>query len=220
MLLLSPSEAALAIGVKCGGSAPADDDPQLVAILNYITPRVEDACNVYSLTRTTNTDKFIVQRMPAYNSCRWPVPQEVPRLSLRLSNGFVVADSVVVTDPDGEELDLTDSVDMEREMGMVYLDSWVRGTYTVTYDSGFEPVAGETPADADTQVMTGVPMWMKGIAISALVLWYRTVVMSPKGGTKEISHGTILNHLHREIATRVYQRYMRPRVDCLCAERR
>lgn len=223
MLLISPPEAAAAIGAKCGGSSPSADDAALVSILGFVTTRVEDALDVYSLTLCESYDKFRVKAMPAMNSRRRTDPE--PRLSLRLSNGFVVVGSIVVIDPFGAEIDLETLADVDYEVGVINLSSWSRGTYKVTYHSGFEPEAEPVPVplnyDEDGRVLLLVPDWIKAIAIGALVTWYRTMFLQPKGGTaKDLAHRSISDAIYKEIMARIYKRYLRPRMDVVFAERR
>lgn len=222
MLLISPPDAAAAIGAKCGSSAPSADDAALTSILGFITVRVEDALGVYSLTLEESYDRFRVKAMPPQNSRRKADPD--PRITFRLSSGFVVIGSVEVVAPNGKLLDL-EGADIDYEMGLVHLSSWSRGTYNVTYQAGFEPEAEPIPPpvgyDEDNRVLMLVPDWIKAIAIGALVTWYRTMYLAPKGGTvKDLAHRSISDAIHREISTRIYGRYLRPRMDVEFAERR
>lgn len=217
MLLISPTNAALAIGAKCGGSAPTADDAAMLTILNFITPRVEDALNVESLTLEEHIDHF---RLPAMNL---GTTQLGPRITLRLNNGFVVPDSVVVTGPDGTEIDADIEADIDYIQGLVHLFVWGKGTYKVSYAAGFEP---ETEPeilpdgyDTNQRVLQDVPEWIKAIAVAALVTWYRMSFLSPKA-SKDLSYAQVQNALQREIATRVYSRYMRPRQSVVFGESR
>lgn len=217
MLLMSPSEAALGIGAKCGGSSPADDDPQMVRILRYITPRIEGALNVKSIQRKTWRDSFYVPSMPCNTAGR-------VELSLLLSNGFVLPSNVVITMPSGTTITGAEaSACLQAELGVVKLESWTRGIVTVDYESGFEVPADPdplpTPApDPEDKVLLGVPDWMKGIATQLLIVWYRTSVLNPKF-PKEISFGQVDSLLKRELYARVYEKYMRPRVGMIFSDR-
>jgi hypothetical protein len=224
MLLISPSEAALAIGAKCGGSSPTDSDPSLLAILNYITPRMEDSLNVASLPRRENRDIFEMLRKPEHR-CQYPVDIYGIQTVIRLTNGFLVPDTYTLVDPLGNEVDMadTDIVDVDREQGLLRLMDWRKGYYSFTYTAGFEPAGDppeeETPLDADTRVLANIPVWMKAIVIDCLVLWYRTVMLKPTAD-KDLSYSGMIKELHREIAARVYMRYMRPRNNVIWAEAR
>lgn len=223
MLLLSPTEAASAIGARCGSSAPSAEDTALLSILGFVTVRVEDALNVYSLTLEECYDIFRVKAMPALNSRRKADPD--PRITLRLSNGFVIVGSVELTDPSGAVLDLDTAADIDYEHGLIHLSDWSRGVYKATYQSGFEPEAEPIPVpvgyDEDSRLLLLVPDWIKAIAIGALVLWYRTMYLNPKGGTaKDLAHRSISDAISREIGSRIHGRYLRPRMDVEFAERR
>jgi len=216
MLLMSPSEAALGIGAKCGGSSPADDDPQMVRILRYITPRIEGALNVKSIERKAWRDSFYVGSMPCHSTGR-------VELSLLLSNGFVLPSNVVITLPSGATLTGAEaSACLHAELGYVTLESWTRGIVTVDYESGFEvpadPDPVPTPFDENDKVLLGVPDWIKGIATQLLIVWYRTAVLNPKF-PKEISFGQVDSLLKRELYARVYEKYMRPRVGMVFSDR-
>ena len=222
MLLIGPTEAAQAIGAKCGGSAPSAADPALIAILNMMTPRVESALNVYSLTRMTVNER--VEFGTAGRNCHWHGGNPPPTLNLRLSNGFLVAGTLVLRDPDGVEIDLTTIGDVDLELGTVSLTSWCKGSHTLTYESGFTP--GDVldpnypdPENSESRVLQGIPAWMQALAVEYLTLWYRTSVTSPKA-TKDLSYASVGNALQREITARVYGKYQRPRMGMLFTNKR
>ena len=217
MLLISPTEAAMAIGAKCGGSAPSSEEPALLAILQYITARVEDSLNVFSLTLSESTERFYASFMPKYSA---GVDQS---MSIRLSNGFVVPDTVVMIDPLGEVVDMT-TADIDNHLGVVNLSCWTHGAYTITYQSGFTPGDLIFPDDPDpvhteNRILVGIPEWMKAIAVSCLVVWYRTSFLSPRA-SKELSYGAVNQAIHQEISARIYGRYQRPRIGHLFTDRR
>lgn len=223
MLLMSPDEANAAIGVTCGGQAPGADDPQLIAALRYMTPRIEGAFNVHSLTRGKWIDTFYCSGMP----CRGERNEQ----ALLLSNGFVVDGSISITAPDGttmtgaELLALEDpytgNVDLPH--GVVTLRQWSRGVYAVTYDSGFEAPTPPDPVPPnyrpEDQVLLNVPDFIKGIVSALLVRWFRTVYVNPKFANRNISFAQVDALLSKEIYARVYEKYMRPRVAVSFPER-
>lgn len=217
MLVISPSEVAAAIGASCGDSDVADLDKSVVRILRLITPRLEGALNVASLTRGAFSDYF-------YLSCMGTGTCEPSLSQLRLSNGFIVPGSISVYDPDNEVVLTSTDADSATDLdhGIVNLSSWRRGMYRVGYTSGFEPdAAPTTPPDwfeDGDRVLKDIPDWMKGIAVNLMILWYRTALLAPKH-TKEISYVAVDAALRRELYARVYERYMRPRVGVVFSDR-
>lgn len=221
MLLLSASEAAIAIGAKCSGSAPDQDDPALVFILRMLTPRVEAACDVISLTRGMSSDEL---RVPKAMTGAFD-----ERLVFRLSNAFLFIDDdenpLVITDPDGETLDMTEDEDLDikidREKGLVSINKWIRGAYTIDYTSGFEaPDIPDTPPpgyDHEDSVLIGIPDWMKSIVIAYLTQWYRAVAVSPRGN-KDISYSAVSEALNRAVHVAVHGKYQRLRANCIWAD--
>lgn len=227
MLLMSPVEANAAIGVTCGGQAPGNDDSQLLAALRYMTPRLEGALNVLSLTRGNWVDNFYCSSMP----CRGDRNEQ----SLLLSNGFVLPNTVVITAPDGttqtaaELLALEDGLEgnVDLDHGVVVLRSWMRGRYRVAYTSGFEepappdplPVPPEPEYNPEDAVLLNVPDFIKGIVSALLVRWFRSVYVNPKFANKNVSYAQVDAVLSKEIYARVYEKYMRPRVGITFSER-
>lgn len=209
-LILSPADAAMAIGAKCGAGSPDADDPQLVSILSGVTPRVEGAMNVNSLTRGTHIDRFYLKAMPLQGDYG-PV-----RTSVRLSNGYLTdtpltlrdEDGVVVTDEDA--LPVANSLD--RELGTFDFKEWDRGYYSLEYESGFE-------VDTTTDTYIDVPRWMKDVATIYLVSWFRRVYVTPKI-PKGVSIAGLLAGLDRELMARVYEKYQRPRANMVWADAR
>lgn len=220
MLLMTATEAALAIGAKCGGASPTTDDPQLLLLLGALTGRLEEALNVSSLTRGLFLDHFKLVDMPPYSGSWSAADREV---SLRLSNGFVQKETIVVTDPNGDEVDLGEYKGVDASKGIITLKSWIRGTYQVEYVSGFEPealpVSPPVGYDPETRVLQNIPAWMKGIVVHFLVLWFRTTQIQPKGN-KDISFGATMDSLRRDTYAWVYGKYQRPRANCVFADAR
>lgn len=216
MLIMSPTEAALAIGAKCGGSAPNSEDQGLVMILRMMLGRLEAAMNVASLVRGNYVDHFYCTSMPR--------GQERPEQTLLLSNGFVVPGSVVITSPAGttyvEDPDVPHYLNADE--GYVRLARWERGVYSVAYSAGFDVEPAPIPVppgyDPEDRVLKNVPDWLKAIAITFLISWYRAVMVAPRA-SKEISFSALEQALRREIFARVYGKYMRPRVAVTFSER-
>ena len=219
MLLMSTSEAGQAIGAKCGGSAVGAESNELAFILNLITARVEKSFEVDTLTRDPLAPKIEYARLhaPRYGTTA------TERASIRLRNAFLTNDPVVVLDPLGVEVDPTVIYRINRADGIVVLNSWMTGTYEIHYASGFlpeeAPLPGDTPVGYvdDYRVLQNIPAFMKSIASSLLVSWYRTNVLSPRL-PKDKFNSTALNQaFQRELASLVYGAYMRPRSGMILA---
>lgn len=220
MLLMTVSEAALAIGAQCGGSSPGDTDPQMLLLLRYMLPRVEAALNVESLVRGEFIDHYYLSQMPECNG-----NGDRRELKLRLSNGFVVPDSISISDPDGvvsTGADLAEIAEIQHNEGVLTLLDWKRGVWSVAYTSGYEPT--EEPLDppegyvSEDRVLQGVPDWIKAICIQVLVLWYRSTYLQPKM-SKGMSFEQVDQLMRREMLARIYEKYMRPRVGMVFSER-
>lgn len=211
MLLVSPTDVATGIGAKCGGSAPSADDAAMLSVLRYITPRVEAALEVATLTRGSYVDHFALAPMPRSDN---------PESIFLLSNGFIVPGTMVVTDPEGLVAAGENVTGFNNEYGTVRLNSWRRGVYSVAYQSGFEFEAPDPDSDADPEsaVLQGVPDWIKGIVVHLMVLWFRTAQVQPRV-VKDLSYGQVDSAIRRELYTRIYSRYMRPRVAVTFSER-
>lgn len=214
MLLVNPTTVAELIRATCGGRTPAGDDKDLYAVLRYLTPRVESALNVDSLSRGVFTDTFF---LPSQGSSGRP-------LGLRLSNGFIVPDSIQVLDASGNEVsaDSRDLLGDDLENGVVSVASWARGRCIVKYESGFEIADLPTPAPEwmtpDDRILVGVPDWMVSVITHFLVLLYRTARAAPTVNEK-ISYGQVDLAIRRELHARIYERYMRPRVGLIFSDR-
>ena len=216
MLIMSTSEAATAIGAKCGGSSPEDGDPRLSQLLTYMLPRLEGALNVESLVRGNFVDHFFTPAMPPYSR------GERNEQAFRLSNGFVLPESVVVTDPEGIVYPYAEVPSLNADTGVLRINSWTRGTYSVAYTSGFapEPIPDPLPDpyNAEMRVLEGVPDWMKAIVIHLLVIWFRTAQVQPRWN-KDLSFAQVDTALRRELYARIYEKYDRPRVAVTFSER-
>ena len=218
MLLMTPSEAAMAIGAKCGGGAPEDRDPQLLLLLRYMLARMEGAMDVSSLVRGTFTDTFYLTAKPCHG--------ERPETQLLLSNGFIVPESITITDPDGEEITGADVENVNFDTGVVRLYDWSRGIWKITYDSGFEPEETPDPEpdgwNAEEAVLQDGPDWMRAICVEFLVVWYRSAFANPKAPSVGKSAGTLYQQvdqlMRREMYARVHSKYMRPRATVMFSE--
>lgn len=228
MLLMNASAAAQAIGGKCGGSSPDSDDPQLIDILKMLTPKVEAALNVDSLTLTEHTDRFHLTDMPEFNGARGASDRTI---TLRLNNGFLSIDEespVTITAPDGTVLDMDEDdsldIDVDPLKGTITLNKWIRGVYTVEYTAGFavptlpDPIPSEA-YDADARVLIGIPDWMRTIVVGYLVNWYRVMYINPRAN-KDLSYAQVADALMRSLHSAVYNKYQRPRLGCIWGDAR
>lgn len=218
MLLMSLTEAARAIGAKCGGAQVSEDDQELAQVLAYITPRVEAALNVSSLTRGYYRDRFVLPAMPTIKSSNG-LPAEA---KLRLSNGFLQPESLTLYGPDGEAIN-EKYLDIDFNYGVVNVSNWEYGVQFAEYISGFEvpepPASPPDGYDPNMRVLVGVPDAIKGIVAHLVVLWYRIGRMNPKA-PKDVSYTSIMNNLGHELRTRIYGYYQRPRANHYFGEAR
>lgn len=215
MLIIDPKVLAVAIGAKCGGSAPSADDEGMNTVLNLILPRIEDAMNVASLVRGSFTDHFFMGA-PTRNELISGRPAQ-----LRLSNGLIDKTSLVVTDANNNVL-TTDVVSLNDEYGIVEVAGWSRGHYAISYESGFEPEPVPDPVpegyNPNFRILQDVPDWIQGIAVDLVVAWWRTQKLSPSV-PKNVAYAALDGAIRRDVYVRVYGRYMRPRVGVTWSER-
>lgn len=203
--LISPTRAALAINAKCGGSVSAEDTA-LLEVLDMLLPRVEAAMNVASLTYGETTDTFTLEHQVPRADARKAV-------KLYLSNGYLTISEdapLVITDPNGVELE-TDEYSVNLRYGYITIPTWLEGDYTVSYYAGF--TASEADDEVDPPVLSyfeNVPKWIEGVVVVLLTMWYRTM---PKSLTlpENIAYRDLMHALYRELVTRIYQSYQRPR---------
>ncbi len=214
MLIMDVATLTAAVNAKCGGNVPDTNDEQLTTILNLILPRIEDAMNVQSLVRGNFTDHFLLPRRASRNN-----PDE--RLQLRLTNGFLVENTISVLGESGTPI-TSDMFYSDDDMGIVFLKDWNRGYFTVSYSSGFEPSAlPDNPPenyDPNTRVLQNVPDWIQGIAVDFVVQWLRVQRLSPKV-PQNVAYSALENAIRRDVYARVYERYMRPRMGVIWSER-
>jgi len=209
MLLISPSRAALAIGSQCSNPDGTGDE-SLLEMLRLMTPKVEDALNVHSLTRGVFTDTF-----PAAYS-KYDLSKR-----LRLANGFVVPGSVTIAGVfDDSGVPITTPFSIDAENGIVGLPSAYYTDDTeqvsVTYTSGFVVPEDTGPTDdvnvyPEYRVLVGIPDWMSGATVTMLMNWRRNNLNTP-AASKEYGFLPTLNAaLIRDLYGRLYGRYLRPR---------
>lgn len=207
-LIVTPTEAAALIGGKCGGSSPDFDDPGLLSILETFTTKLTAAMDVTSLSRGTHLDRFYLNEKPA------STPRGPNTVRVRLSNAYLVADSLIYRDEDGEELEAPTAEKIDLVYGVVEIADWSRGYYSLEYQSGFEVVENSDPA-----IYAGTPDWMKPVISAYLVSWYRTMFLSPRV-PKNISYEQLMAALYREIQGLIYSQYQRPRLDVVWSDAR
>lgn len=197
MILVAPSTVAAAISMKCGGAAPADSDETFLNVLSVLTARIEDMLNVDTLSYGEFLDYFDI----AYAG----------KQKLLLRNGFLVPDDPVsaVIDPYGNKVD-PGVYDIDKNYGVIALDTGLTvGRYSVQYESGFK-VTKATGVDPQYHVALNTPTWMVGIIDTIMLSWFRNIQASPRV-PKEISLFALNSALNREVYSRLYMRYMRPR---------
>lgn len=183
-----------AAGCTKPGDQPID---QYIVALGMVLSRVEGLLNVQTLVRGVYTDTFTV------------LDERQSGQLLRLSNAFLPSPlSCALTDGSGNAIG---NLGVDRLHGIVHAPRLSRGVHTVTYMSGLE-------VDADG-FFVDVPNWLTSIAINCIVIWYRLGVINPrmpKDGS--LSYSALMHATIRELQTRVYESYQRPRVDVLWPE--
>lgn len=201
--IMNPSALMVSVSMKCGGKIVESDNDAVLGILGLLLPRLEDLMAVASLTygETTDTFEFFddsTDISPASNG------------RIRLSNGYVENSEVhpvTILDPDGEAV--TDFFLNERD-GVITLESWKKGRYTVAYYAGLKTVENEAGwAEGDPEFLDA-PAWMQGVVVELFVMWNRTVPVSLKL-PEQISYAELVHQADKELKRRVYQRYQRPR---------
>lgn len=193
LYLLSPEEIQGALGMAGCHPVPGSDQiAQYAGVLGMALSRVEGLMGVRTLERGTYTDQFCI----ASPSSRYP-----GTLLLRLRNALLTDTDVTVR---GSRGNLVAPAYVDKLYGMIHTDKWAGDTYTVTYESGLEKDSNNVAQD--------VPEWLKSIAINCVVLWYRIGFLNPKVDNN-ISYSALLHATVRELQTRVYSTYSRPRLE-------
>lgn len=201
--LMNPSALMVSVSMKCGGKSVESDDGTVLGILGLLLPRLEDLMAVASLTygETTDTFEFFddsTDTSPASNG------------RIRLSNGYVENSEdhpVTILDPDGEPVE--DFFLNERD-GVITLDSWVKGRYTVTYYAGLATLDHEDDWEEGDPEFFDAPAWMQGVIVELFVMWNRTVPAQLKI-PEQVAYAELVHQADKELKRRVYQRYQRPR---------
>lgn len=209
MLLISPTRAANAIGSKC--SVPdGTGDEQLLEMLRLITSHAENALGVRSLTRGSFTDTFDMPRT-----------EDGLRRQFRLTNGFIVPGSVVVSGAYKDDATpITAPEFVDEEHGIVKVAPYYYGDdterLTITYQSGFAVPADTGPgddvnADVNYRVLTGIPDNIAGAVVDMLINWRRNNLATPSA-PKEYGFLPNINlAVIRDLKGYLYGRYLRPR---------
>lgn len=176
-------------GIVCG----AGGLDRFKDVLLAVTSRVEELLEIDTLSRVSISDRFDLP---------YSRDLSVPR-NLRLAGAFLVPDTYVIVDSTITQIDA--SFDVDAEYGVIR-GALAAGSYTVTYEQGFE-------ADSNG-VFLDVPEWMKSIAKYAVAHHYR--ITSQVGSTPQnVSFGELTEATRRELYARVSKRYNRPRYDML-----
>ncbi len=192
--LKSPEQIAKAIGAVSNGTLPSATDEKFLAMLDAVHPRLEEALNIPTLVLSDYTDTFEVAK-------RFPSTIEV----FRLTGGFLTNDEVTVTDANGDTIDASRLL-INRAMGTIGIERVATGRYTVTYRAGFAVQDGTTE-------LYDVPdehKWLGECLIAHALIWFRTMqsqIKAPEG----ISFNAIMTPLYRDLQSRIYMRYQRPR---------
>lgn len=211
MLLIDPAEAALAIGAKCNGATVSADNAQMILILKYMTPRIEDAMNIASIVRGSFVDSFY---LPLMNP-----RADRPIARLRLSNGLLLAGGTVTIQDELGNAVVPARID--ENYGIIEIETWNKGVHTVAYTSGLavpaDPDPLPTPYDPEAKVLIGVPTWIEALVVDCLVAWFRATPLVPKL-PQNVNLGAFDAMLRKEIYLRLYGRYDRPRVGCIFSE--
>lgn len=204
MLLLHPVRLCRAIGTTC----PTGDGTGMEALLEQLrllTPEVASMLNVRELRAGAFEDTFSLR-------------DRATRKVFRLSNGFLQMTSMTLSgfyDTDGSPVTTPEFVNEEEgtvTVSFASRDDYVSIAYTsgfgIPEDLGTSDDVHENPA---YRVGLNVPEWIEGIVTNAYVRLRRNAQLKPDA-PKEYGFLPSLNDaLKREIQTRLYGAYMRPR---------
>lgn len=194
MYILSAQQIAATVsGLATGQSCSVPAQSNFDTLLHSVRTRIEESMNVRSLERKVWVDHFVV-----------PTESDGLPITLRLSNALLQEDSGILINSaiDG---DLTVDHEVDRHMGLVMV-TLAAGKHKITYSSGFL-------ADETTGVFIDHPEWLQSIA--KVVVMHVVRLTSTGAIPKDVSYGALTSAMVREIGTRVYARYMRPRAGCL-----
>jgi len=201
MYLLTPTEIAQALQRS---NCRADDTTvdSLAMILLMAQTRIEEALEVASLEYGTFTDVFEV------------TDANVLRREVRLVNAFLDPSMPIVLARPGIAIDPDDDpyvpYKVVPDTGILTLDGLGRGQYGITYSGGFKK-------DADNYAQD-VPEWIKTLCVTMVLHWYRVGMLSP-AVPENVSYAALINSAVREIMTRKYMRYDRPRYGVIFTDR-
>lgn len=187
----SASAVAQANGVTAGGSSSVDNQPKFLAMLAGSTARIARMLET-PLDRAGYLDVFELH-------ARFVQKNE----QFRLTAGFVVPDSVEITDPSGRPLN-SDEYGLRADVGVVTVFSPLHGRYKVQYNAGFVSNDEQHPILQDT------PEWMHALADQAGLLWLRHSTMNPTA-SENVSFGDVMNMVYRELSGSARGHYERPR---------
>ncbi len=194
MYLKTAPDIAAAVGAQCAGRAPEPDDIKFIAMLNDTHARIEDSLNIPSLQLFGYTDKFELHMHLLRNT-----------ETFRLHGGFVDPSSVIVTDPIGAVVN-SDRLTIDGPLGTVMIDNPIYGRYTIQYNAGFA-------VDEDNdKLLAGTPSWLRALLDPAAVIWFRTITVQAAKVPEGMSFGQIMQPVYRDLTSRIYSRYQRPRV--------
>lgn len=193
MYLLNASEVSTILtsnqsaGTVCG-TPPID---RFMGVLLLCTNRVEEMCEIDTLARTRVTDTF---QNASYKSA----------YGLRLSGAFLPDDpDLEIVGPSGEAYDSSKIVN--HALGVIQMPLQA-GTYTVSYDQGFEV--------DDDGVFKDVPEYLKSIAKYVVLTHYRLTTLA--GNSPEnVSFEALIQATRREMYTRLSKRFDKPRYGVL-----
>jgi len=200
--LVSPIQVQQSIGGLSGNQSTTTgtETIKLTAMMDSVHSRIEELLNVRSLERLAYVDTFGI-----------PSGRRRSSESLRLTAGFVRTDAPIqVLDSFGDALN-EDLLSVDHENGIINVNTTLSGTYKVSYVAGFA-VANESIGEGHWQVYADAPQWLSGIVYTLAVQWFRVVALRPNL-PDNVNYRALLDALYREVAARIYSRYMRPRFD-------
>lgn len=185
----------MVVGLMANGACcSSPSGPAYATLQSAARTRIEEAMNIEHLLRGVWVDHFHIPRASANRA-----------VVLRLSNAFIDNRQSVVIGVSGED-EPVEPLRVDTRLGLVYA-SLPAGAASVKYTSGFPLESTDTLKFAHT------PEWMQTIALAAIRQW---VLATASGAQpKDVSLGGLTAAIKHEIATRVYNRYDRPRAGVL-----
>ena len=189
-ILRDPEEVAQRIGLNVNGKSPAPNEPKFRAMLENATTRIRNALST-PLELANRVDFFELGADLRRNN-----------ETFRLGAGFVQPGTVVVTDPYGNPVN-SERFRVNYELGTVTVTRPCQGEWKVAYTSGFAATA------ADPAIYQEVPDWIVELVDMAALAWVR--IMFADKVPDSVSYNALMNAIYRDLASRVYSRYDRPR---------